>query len=180
MRRIDIDLDVHRAIENGRIAFEEDDNAILRRLLGIDGPKRTNAGVRSVARQPRSSGAYSVMLGNHPIEANSLKELLRRVILKAEQIRPGTIAEMATVPTVRGRFIVARSATQLYPKTPHLVDLAEKLNESWWYDTNVGRIQAQAYLKVVARLLGLASIPTINKRSEKTTVTAADLGLADA
>lgn len=179
MRQVAIDLDVHRAIENGRITFEEDDNAILRRLLGIDGPKRIVAEVRSIARQPRSSGAYSVMLGTDPIEANSLKELLRRIVLKAEQLRPGTIAELAGVPTVRGRFIVARSAAQLYPKTPHLIDLAEKLNDGWWYDTNVGRNQVQAYLKIVARLLKLPSIPAISKRSEKTTVTAADLGLAD-
>ena len=179
MRQIAIDLDVHRAIENGRIAFEEDDNAILRRLLAIDGPRRSVTPERSVAKQPRSSGAYSVMLGREPIEANSLKELLRRVILKAEQLRPGTIAEMAAAPTVRGRFVVARSAAQLYPRTPHLTDLAEKLNDEWWYDTNVGRNQVQTYLKIVARMLRLASIPAINKRSEKTTVTAADLGLVD-
>ena len=177
MRHIAIDLDVHRTIENGRIAFEEDDNTILRRLLGIDNTPRRDAEPRSITRQPRSSGAYSVILGRQPIEANSLKELLRRVILKAEQVRPGTIAEMATLPTARGRFIVARSADQLYPKAPHLTGLGEQLGDGWWYDTNVGRNQVQAYMKLIARLLKLGSIPTINKRSEKTAMTPADLGL---
>lgn len=177
MRKIAIDLDVHRALENGRIAFEEDDNTILRRLLGIDSHPRGRTEPRSVPRQPRSSGAYSVVMGREPIEANSLKELLRRVLLKAEILKPGTIAEIATMPTARGRFLVARSAAQLYPKAPHLADLAERLTDDWWYDTNVGRSQVQAYLKLIARLLKLPSIPTISKRSEKTLLTLADLGL---
>lgn len=180
MRQIGIDLDVHRAIENGRLSFDEDQNAIFRRLLAIDVfvPKGTVAS--PIRRQPRSSGAYSVMLGKHPIEANSLKELLRRVLLKAEQIRPGIIGKIAGMPTPRGRFVVARSPEQLYPNAPHLAGLAEKLgNDNWWYDTNVGRKQVQGYMKLIAQLLGLTMIPTISKRSEKTAVTAADLGLAD-
>ncbi|WP_375451260.1 hypothetical protein [uncultured Devosia sp.] len=177
MRQIGIDLEVHRAIENGRIAFGEDENAILRRLLRIDGMPRLPAEPRLVPRQPRSSGAYWILLENAPIEANSLKELLRRVLLKAERIKPGTIAQIAAMPTARGRFVVASSAAQLYPKAPHLVEFGEPLGDGWWYDTNVGRNQMQAYLRVVAALLGLASIPQIGKRSEKTTMTAADLGL---
>ena len=181
MRQIGIDLDVHRVIENGRQSFDEDQNAILRRLLAIDAspPKGTRPSL--VPRQPRSSGAYSLLLGTQPIEANSLKELLRRVILKAEQFRPGTIERIAAMPTPRGRFVVAGSANQLYPNAPHLAGLAEKLGSGdWWYDTNVGRKQVQAYMKVIARLLDLSTIPTISKRSEKTSVTAADLGLTDA
>ncbi|MFN3400444.1 MAG: hypothetical protein ACK4Z4_08915 [Ferrovibrio sp.] len=177
MREIAIDLDVHRAIENGRITFEENENAILRRLLGIDSAPRPSTEPRPIPRQPRSSGAYSVVLGNQPIEANSLKELLRLVILKAERLKPGTIAEIATTPTPKGRFIVARTAAQLYPKAPHLAGLGEQLGDGWWYDTNVGRNQVQAYMKLIARLLKLTSIPTINKRSEKTSMIPADLGL---
>lgn len=36
MKQIDIDLDVHRLIENARVDFEESPNTILRRVLGID------------------------------------------------------------------------------------------------------------------------------------------------
>lgn len=36
MKQIDIDLDVHRLIENARLDFEESPNTILRRVLGID------------------------------------------------------------------------------------------------------------------------------------------------
>ncbi len=36
---VDLDLDVHRAMEAARQSFEESGNDILRRLLGIDGPQ---------------------------------------------------------------------------------------------------------------------------------------------
>ncbi len=34
---LNIDIDIHRAIENARVSFEESSTTILRRLLGIDG-----------------------------------------------------------------------------------------------------------------------------------------------
>jgi hypothetical protein len=176
MKQIEIDLDVHRAIENGRTSFEEHENDILRRLLGIDS-KRLGEPNRPRLRQPRSSGAYSVMIGKDPIEANSLKELLRRVILKGEKIRAGFIADLARVPTARGRHIVAISPEALYPKSPQLLEYAEKLNGEWWYDTNVGRYQVLSYLKIIAGMLNLPSLPAISKRSEKSTLDLGDLGL---
>ena len=36
MRTTEIDLDVHKAIEQARVDFNEPDNDVLRRLLGID------------------------------------------------------------------------------------------------------------------------------------------------
>jgi len=178
MKQIEIDLDVNRAIENARIGFDESHNQILRRLLAIDGrPARQPGATPAIARAPRSSGAYSTVLGNMPIEANSLKELLRRVILKGDRMKPGLIEELAGLPTARGRYVVARTREGLYPRTPQLVDYAEALRQGWWYDSNVGRGQVLAYFRVVAGLLRLPHIPTIAKRSEKSTMTLADLGL---
>ena len=178
MKQIEIDLDVNRAIENGRISFDESHNQVLRRLLAIDGrPVRRNVQTPGVLRSPRSSGAYSAMIGATPIEGNSLKELLRRVILKGHKLQPGFIDELARLPTARGRHIVARTPQGLYPKSPQLVEYAEPLTEGWWYDTNVGRAQVAAYLRIIAGLLKLPQIPTIVKRSEKSLLTLADLGL---
>ena len=174
-RTIKIDLDVHRRIEAGRKSFDENENAILRRLLGLD-TKRPAAG--AVIRAPRSSGAYSILLGELPIEANSLKELLRRAILVGEKRRPGTIEKLSRAPTRSGRRLVARSAEAVYPKAPHLVEYAEKLGrEDWWYDTNVGRTQVQSYLRLLASELELPDLPEIVKRAEKTGMTAEALGL---
>lgn len=36
-RTLNIDIDIHREIENARVSFEESSTTILRRLLGIDG-----------------------------------------------------------------------------------------------------------------------------------------------
>ena len=179
MKQVDIDLDVYRVIENGRISFDESPNAILRRLLAIDARQpRPDGGMPARPRASRSSGAYSTMLGNSPIEANSLKELLRRVILKGAQLKPDLVTALAAEPTGRGRHIVASTPEALYPKTPQLRDYAERLDADWWYDTNVGRNQVQAYFRVIATLLDLPHIPAISKRMEKSTMTLEDLGLA--
>jgi hypothetical protein len=176
VKRIDIDLDVNRAIENGRSTFDEDQNAILRRLLGIDTAPRGGQS-RPMPRTPRSSGAYSTVVDGRPVEANSLKDLLRRVILVCAKGRRGFLRALGEVTTRRGRRMIAMTPAALYPQTPHLARYAEKLNEQWWYDTNIGRDQVAAYFKIIAKLAGLAHIPAISKRSEKTTQTPEDLGL---
>lgn len=177
MKTIEIDLDVNKAIEAGRIGFDESPNEILRRLLGIDLRPR-NADVRPIPRAPRSSGAYSSTIGPATIEANSLKELLRRAILLGEKLQPGFIDRLSRQPTPKGRHIVATSPTGLYPKSPQLVEFGERLNSEWWYDTNVGRNQVLAYLRQFAQLLQLTALPAIHKRSERTVLTLEDLGLA--
>jgi hypothetical protein len=175
MRHIEIDLDVHRKIEAGRQSFQESENVILRRLLGID-PKVSEE--RShVQRTPRSSGAYSTALGDTSIEANSLKELLRRAILVGEKRKPGTIDRLARETTRRGRRVVGRTSGELYPNSPHLAGLAEELTDGWWYDTNVSRKQVLSYLAMLAAALGLPALPEIHKRSEKTSLTLSDLDL---
>lgn len=176
MKSIEIDLDVNKAIEAGRIGLEESPNQILRRLLGIDARPK-DAEFRPVPRTPRSSGAYSTSLGTATIEANSLKELLRRAILMSEKLEPGFIEQLSLLPTRRGRYVVARSAGGLYPKSPQLAEYGERLDTEWWYDTNVGRTQVLAYLRRFAQLLKLPSLPALHKRTERTLLTLEDLGL---
>jgi hypothetical protein len=170
---INIDVDVNRQIEGARRTPDETANAILRRLLGIDAPRVT----LPRQRHPRSSGAYSIMMGAVAVEANSLKELLRRAILVGEKSAPGLIGRLAGTPTTKGRFIVARTAAELYPRSPQLAEYAERLNETWWFDTNVARRQVQSYLAIIADLMALDNFPPIHKRTEKTAITPQDLGL---
>lgn len=176
MKSIEIDLDVHRAIENARLSFDETENAILRRALGID-PRTSTSEVRPRPRLPRSSGAYSTSIDGAMIEANSLKELLRRALLVLEKRRPGFLASLANYSTPRGRRIVARSPEALYANSPHLAGLAEKVDSEWWFDTNVSRNQVEGYMKTLAQMAKLPVIPTVQKRSEKTTLTLEDLDL---
>jgi hypothetical protein len=176
MKSIEIDLDVNRVIENARLSFEESQNEILRRLLRLDVAIRTDA-TQPRIRAPRSSGAYSTTIGKQPIEANSLKELLRAVILVCAKRNPEFLEAVARVSTRRGRHIIARSPEEIYPQSPQLVEYAERLDSRWWFDTNVGRDQVAAYLKVIAKIAHLPHIPVINKRSEKSAMTLRDLGL---
>lgn len=173
-RTIEIDLEVNKIIEANRQSFEETENSILRRLLRID-PAAPS--LIPKVRPPRSSGAYSTVVGKRPIEANSLKELLRRTILVLEAAAPGFIKRLSERTTPKGRKIVAREPAQLYPRSPQLTEYAEKLADGWWYDTNVGRRQVAAYMRLFAEMAGLSSIPSVNKRSEKTTLTLEDLEL---
>ena len=175
-KTIEIDLDVNRAIETGRVSFEESHNSILRRLLGIEPGLAVAA--RPKVRSPRSSGAYSTMVANRPVEANSLKELLRRVILVCAEGRPGFLDGLAQASTRRGRHIIAPSPEGVYPQSPQLVGFAERLNADWWVDTNIGKDQVSAYFKVIAKLARLPHVPAVSKRSEKTTMTLEDLVLA--
>lgn len=179
MRSIDIDLDVHRAIENARTDFSQSENEILRYLLGIE--RRPNA-LRDLQVRPRlgrSSGAYSAMIEGTPIEANTLKELLRRSMLYLARLRPGFLETVATHGTRRGRRLIARTPEALYPTSPHLAGLAEKLDGQWWYDTNVNRQQVQAHIRALCEMAGVPDRPIINKRSEKTTLTLEDMGLSE-
>jgi hypothetical protein len=176
MKRIEIDLDVNRAIEGARASLEEDQNSILRRMLRIDVPLRGEP-IRQRVRLPRSSGAYSTRIGTLAIEANSLKALLRAAILACAKGNPGFLDALSRVSTRRGRHIIAKSPEEIYPQSPQLVEYAEKLDKKWWFDTNVGRDQVAAYMKILAKLARLPQLPTISKRSEKTTLTLDDLGL---
>jgi len=69
MKQIEIDLDVHRLLENARVDFEESQNTILRRLLGID----------RVANQT---------IGNEPIPQSNQGVMFRRSVQQ-----PGSLAE---------------------------------------------------------------------------------------
>ena len=165
MRQVEIDIDVHRAIEAERQNFQESDNAILRRLLRID---RSIPGVASPRpRLPRSSGAYSVVIENRPLEGNSLKELLGAVLGHLRDTHGGSMARIAASPRRGGRHVVATSPEALYPRSPHLVEFAVPLDDQWWFDGNVSRAQVGSILVELSRMFHWPSIPRITKREHK-------------
>lgn len=70
MKTIEIDIDVHRCIENARLDFEESENKILRRLLRIE-------------PEDESQSRFKISSGHIP-DINSLKEPLRSNTLSDE------------------------------------------------------------------------------------------------
>jgi hypothetical protein len=69
MKQIEIDLDVHRLIENARVDFEESHNAILRRLLGIDADARS-----TTSDQSRGQSRPAVFFRRSSQPSNSLSD----------------------------------------------------------------------------------------------------------
>lgn len=176
MRSIDIDLDVHRAIENARSNFNQSENDILRELLHIE--MREQA-ARPYPRRSRSSGAYSIVIGKTPVEANTLKDLLKRVLLLLSAHRRDFLVAVERHYATRrgGRRLVARTPEGVFPTSPHLAALAEPLVGEWWFDTNISRDQTSAYIQTLCKLANVSQFSPINKRSTKTPLTVDDLEL---
>lgn len=70
MKQIEIDLDVHRFIENARKDFNESENSILRRLLGIEEINKV---------QESSNLSYSLSLSEKRKALQSLGELGEKI-----------------------------------------------------------------------------------------------------
>lgn len=75
MRQIEIDLAVHKRIEDARLAFHETDNAILHRLLGIN----TEAVVSSEAKRSWSSKGVTLPHGTELLGCYSGQRVNGRV-----------------------------------------------------------------------------------------------------
>lgn len=160
MQRLDIDLALHKAIEAKRQSLSETPRDIIMRALSFT-PVRDASPHRE--RAPRRTGTYQVSLLGQLITGNSLKETLRNALLALEKKKPGTLTAISQHRTPRGRYIVATRPEQLYPRNPQLLPSAERLNDEWWYDTNISFNQTQRYLRNILALLGSREIPEIRK-----------------
>src|SRR4051812_13426101 len=93
-REIEIDIEVHRAIERARLGFGESANDILRRLLlpgragrPRPGPGRTSA-APAAAVSPRSRGLWTVEICGRRIAAANLKDAYRVLLRELDAAHP--------------------------------------------------------------------------------------------
>ena len=157
-RRIEIDVDVHRAIERERRGLGESENEILRRLLlparkpgARPGPARaTGAG----NAEPRRRGIWTVEIGGRRIAAANLKDAYRVLLGALHSAHPGFLEAFAQERTF-GRRFVARSPAELYGRSPHLARHAQPLGDGWYFDSNLSVAQAAQRVRLAARLCGL-------------------------
>ncbi len=165
MKQIDVDLDVHKAIEARRLSFGETENQILRRVFEIGMPATVSVrGVEPRERPSRRGGNYKSKLFGKEITSGSLKEVLKAAMLGIESQNPGFLEKLGGHRTVRGRRIVARKPEELYPGKPQLVEnCAERLDSKWWFDTNVSFNQTRRYLRAIADIAGIKEL-TVEKR----------------
>lgn len=157
-RTIEIEIDVHRAIERERLALGESENDILRRLLR---PGRTRAivprGAAGAARPPgpsRGRGLWSVDIGGRRIPAANAKQAYRILLRELAAAHPHFLEAFAEEQG-RSRRFVARTPAALYGKSAHLARHAEPLVEGWYFDSNLSAARVARLARIAARLCGL-------------------------
>lgn len=161
MRAIEIDVDVHRAIEQARLALGESANDILRRLLlsarrGRARARPASGAAGAPARGPsRSRGLWSVEIAGRRIPAANLKHAYRVLLRELDAAYPHFLASFADERTF-GRRYVARTPTALFARSPHLARRhAAPIGDGWYFDTNVSAAQVSRRARVAALLCGL-------------------------
>jgi hypothetical protein len=159
-RQIEIDVDVHRAIERARLALGESENEILRRLLlpGSAGRPRPRApalaGAPGGAASPRTRGLWSVELCGRRIPAANLKDAYRVLLRELAAAHPDFLSSFAREATF-GRRFVARTPAELYGRSPHLARHAQPLAGGWYFDSNLSATQVARRARIATRLCGL-------------------------
>ena len=160
LKQIEIDLDVHRLIEEARRSFDESPNEILRRLLSGHAPKPVSLSAPApLAEQHeprRIRGNWSVEYQGETIPAANLKDAYRLLLLRLSEGFPNFLEEFSTYGS-RSRRFVARTPHELYANSPHLTTHhARILTDEWFYDTNLSSDQISQRARIAARICGLA------------------------
>lgn len=158
LKKIEIDVDVHRAIETARRSFPESENEILRRLLLDRTPRPTapsNKPKKPAADRVRSRGLWSIEVNGEREPVANLKEAYRALLLKLNETSPEFIERFASERS-RSRRFVARRPGDLYLSSPHLAEkFARTLTDGWYFDTNLSSDQVSARVRAAARIAGM-------------------------
>lgn len=162
LRRIPIDLDVHRAIERERQSFLESESDILRRLL-LSPDRESCSLIRKAGRRrpslrskvARSRGLWSVEVHGERIPATNMKDAYRTLLVELDRRYPGFLDRFAREGSGRRRF-VARTPEALYTSSPHLAsEHARHLTGDWHFDSNLSTEQVARRARIAARVAGL-------------------------
>jgi hypothetical protein len=153
MSGIQIDLQLHKAIEARRLTLAETQTDIVRRIFGIGIGETTNLEqVEELppsqrAKHTRRGGTYPYVVNGSAREAYGLKGVLKDVLIEMEKAKKGSLVRLSQYRTPRGRRIIARRDVEIYPGNQELVEKsAERLNDDWWYDTNISNSQLKKYI----------------------------------
>lgn len=173
MRQIEIDLELHRLIENARKAFEETECEILHRLLRHQKPgggldeviedAKVDGLESAVSIGSRTTGQWMVRMHTRQFFARNLREAyitaMSLLLEKDERI----FEKLAGEGNPRRR-VVARRPRDLYPHSPHLAEPQKnnwhRLGE-WFVDLNLSRDQAAKKVRRACALAGLRYGPDL-------------------
>lgn len=161
-KNIAIDLDVYRALESSRIDFQEDHNAILRRLvLSAPKPNTDTAKKRKVAASvslgQRTTGNWTVVIKDAIYAPRNLKEAYVTALIALEEFQPGLLSSLSNA-VASSRRMVARKPEQLYTKSPHLAEPGRNnfyAHNGWYIDHNLSQDQAAQRIRKATAEAGL-------------------------
>lgn len=155
-KQIEIDIDVNRVIEAGRLHFGETENDILRRLLlgTKDKPKAIKL-QPAERRNERVTGDFSFALFGKTHPANSLKDGYKKILRELVKRDSGFAPRLAEVKTP-ARRLIARTPEALYMSSPHLAkDFAERLDDAWWVDLNLSTQQVRRRVEITCNIANI-------------------------
>lgn len=153
---IEIDIDVHRAIEARRTDFGQSRNDILREVFGMRSGLTEPAEAPASIARTRRTGQYAFTLHGKRTEAGSLKEAYLGCLRALAQLQPAFLEKLGTRST-RARRVVAREPKALFLKKPELAEkFAAPLCPDWWADTNLSRPQCEHRLNLACDVAQIA------------------------
>ena len=152
-KTIEIDIEVHRAIETRRKSFAQSENDILQEVFGIS-PEPLRPPL-SPKRPCRTGRCAFVLLGER-VEGDSLKGAYMDCLRQLAELDP-QLLERLSEKTTKARRIVARRPEDLYLNKPaeFAEEHAEQLTDQWWVDTNLSRPQCEQRLKIACEVTGI-------------------------
>ena len=156
-KTIEIDIEVHRAIESRRQSFAQSENDILREVFGIlPEPRQPPSPPKRPRRHRRGiSGRYAFVLLGERVEEDGLKAAYMSCLRKLATRDPQLLERLSEKAT-KARRIVARRPEDLYLKTPKLAEKhAEQLLAQWWVDTNLSQPQCESRLEAACDVAGI-------------------------
>lgn len=154
---IEIDIDVHRAIEARRVTFDQSPNDILRTVFRVSeaapGPSGTMPPTPSTTRR---TGKFPYTLLGERNEGKSHKEVYIGCLRKLAARDPQFLERLSAEST-RGRRIVARTPSDLYISSPGLSEKNHhfRLTDEWWVDTNLSSQTIYRRLETACEVAGL-------------------------
>ena len=153
---IEIDIEVHRAIETRRTDFSQTRNDILREVFKL--PKiehEAHQSQSSADPSRRRTGTYAYELLGERVEEGSLQAAYVSCLLRIAELDATFLKELSKKST-KSRRIVASDPQALYLKTPGLSGkYARPLTDGWWVDINLSRLQCEQRLKTACDIAGL-------------------------
>lgn len=172
-KQIDVDIDLYRLIESNRSTFEESPKDILKRILQVPiVPLSPGNSVEGTARQitppenraRRSRGTYLAEIKGTLIEGSTLREILKNILLFLSKQDGKFLERLSIESSGRKRKIVAREPSKLYGGDSEFGEKhAERLNDLWWFDTNVSFEQANHYCDIITKSAKLGTTIIITK-----------------